>query len=435
MQAMPAFSRLDSGIRKVAGDLDAQRVLGLRYFYLDGLFSSLSDNLVAGFLELFLLSYGVSNSLIGLNASISSLFGALSIIPGAMAISRIKSRKRLVVLTGGGIGRLGLLAISFVPFVAGDPGAAVICLIALSALRTVMGNFCNPAWTSMVADLVPVHARARYFGQRNVAIIAASFIAAPIAGKVVKSLSAVPGLPHLGFQAIFFLSFAAGMLATASFARIPDASVSEASSKRPEGFPLRSLLADRRFAGFALSAFVWNTALMVAGPFFNVYLVSALGASAAMVGLLAALSSASTLAGQLAFGRLTDRKGDIPVMVATGLAIPIMPLTWLLVTSPGQVGFINIASGILWAGYNLSSFNILLKLTPDDHRAEATAIYQTLVAASSIFGPLIGGALADAVGYRSVFIVSGAGRFAGTLLFIALVVRAGPLLRARRGGR
>jgi MFS family permease len=423
---MPFFRRLDSGIRRTAGEVDAERVLGLRFFYLDGLFSSLSDNLVAGFLELFLLSYGVSNGIIGLNASISNFFGAFSIIPGAMAISRVKSRKRLVVLTGGGIGRLGLLAISFVPFLAGDSGSAVFCLVCLSALRTVMNNFCNPAWTSMVADLVPIRARARYFGQRNVAIIAASIIAAPIAGSVVKSLSGVVGLPQLGFQAIFFLSFAAGMLATASFARIPDASVSESSSARPKGFPLRALLSDRRFAGFALSAFVWNTALQVAGPFFNVYLVSALGASAALVGLLAAVSSVSTLLGQLIFGRVTDKRGDIFVAVLTGLAIPIMPMAWLLVTAPEQVALINVASGLLWAGYNLATFNILLKLTPNDHRAEATAIYQTLVVASSIFGPLLGGALADSAGYGAVFIVSGAGRFAGILLFIALVVRRGP---------
>ena len=85
----------------------------------------------------------------------------------------------------------------------------------------------------MVADLVPMESRARYFGKRNVAIIAASILAAPIAGRVVKSLSGVGAFPHLGFQAIFFLSFAVGMLSTASFSRIPDASVSEATATRP----------------------------------------------------------------------------------------------------------------------------------------------------------------------------------------------------------
>jgi MFS family permease len=428
---MRIFGPVDATLRRAAGDIGPQRIAGLRYFLFDGLFASLSDNLVAGFLELFLLSYGVSNSVIGLNTSVANFFASLSIIPGALAISRVRSRKRLVVLTGGGVARLGLLAISFVPFATGDSGLAVVSLVALNALRAVMGNFCNPAWTSLVADLVPLQARAKYFGRRNVAVIAASIVASPIAGRIVKSLSGLPSHPQLGFQAIFFLSFAVGTLSTASFSRIPDASVSEASAHKPKDFPLRAILADRRFAGFALSAFVWNTAFQVSSPFFNVYLVSRLGASAAMVGLLTAVSSVFTLAGQLVLGPVTDKKGDIFVFILTGLLIPLLPISWILVNDPRQVILINTASGILWAGYNLACFNILLRLTPDDHRAEATAIYQTLVTASAVLGPLVGGALADSVGYRAVFAVSGIGRLAGTLLFIAVVLRSGPL-KARR---
>ena len=430
---MSAFGWIDSGIKKTTGELDGERIAGLRFFYLDGLFSSFSDNLIAGFLELFLLSYGMSNGIIGLNTSIANLCGAVSIIPGAMAISRVKSRKRLVVLTGGGLGRLGLLAISFVPFFAGDSTTAVVCLVGFNSLRFIMGNFCNPAWTSMVADLVPRAARARYFGHRNIAVIAASIVAAPIAGRMVKTLAGNALFPYLGFQAIFFLSFVVGMLSTASFARIPDASVAEASSRKPKGFPLRSLLADRRFTGFVVSAFVWNLALQISGPFFNVYVVSGLGGNAATVGLITAVGSVTTMLGQLVFGRITDRKGDIYVQVLTGLLIPFLPIAWMLINRPFQAVFINIFAGILWAGFNLSSFNILLKLTPDDHRPEATAIYQTLVISSAIFGPLIGGALADVYGFKIVFAASGIGRFLATLLFIALVVRPGPLLKPRRG--
>jgi MFS family permease len=432
MGRMSSFRRLDALIRGISNEVDGQRLVGLRFFLLDGLFASFSDNLVLGFLELFLLSYGVSNGIIGLNTAIANLFGAVVVIPGALAISRSGSRKRLVLVTGGGIGRFGLLAIASVPFFAGDSGTAVVCLVCLNAIRVVMSNFSNPAWTSMVADLVPTTSRARYFGKRNVAIIAASILAAPIAGRMVKSLSGIGAFPRLGFQSIFFLSFLVGMLSTASFSRIPDASVSEAAATRPKSFPLRALLADRRFAGFALSAFVWNVALQVSAPFFNVYLVSGLGANAAMVGILTGVSSVATLAGQLIFGRVTDERGDVFVQVVTGLLIPLLPIAWVFVTAPGQVVFINIASGVLWAGYNLATFNILLKLTPDDRRPEATALYQTLVILSAVIGPLAGGALADRVGFKTVFAVSGAGRFAGIFLFIALVARPGQLSSGTR---
>lgn len=429
---MPLFGRLDAGIRKTTGDLGGQRIAGLRYFYLDGLLSSFSDNLVLGFFELLLLSYGASNALIGISSSVANLFGAVVLIPGALAISRVGSRKRLIVATGGGIGRAGLLAISALPLLVGDSGLAILCLVCLNAMRTAMNNFCNPAWTSMVADLVPLRSRARYFGKRNVAVIAAGIAAAPIAGKIVNSLSGRAALPQLGFQAIFALSFAIGMMATANFARIPDASVSEGSSVRPKGFPLRALLSDRRFAGFVLSAFLWNLALMIAGPFFNVYLVASLGATPAIVGVQTAISSVSLLAGQLLLGRVMDKRGDIAVQIVTGLLIPLLPLSWIFVTNPLQPAIINALGGIIWAGYNLASFNILLKLTPDESRPQAVALYQTLVMLGSVIGPLIGGAIADSLGFKAVFAASGIGRILATLLFIGLVVRPGPLLRTRR---
>jgi MFS family permease len=422
---MPFFGRLDASIRKITGETDPDRVAGLRFFWFDGLFASFSDNLVLGFLELFLLSYGVSNSIIGLNTSIANLCAAVSIVPGALAIARIGSRKRVVVYTGGGISRLGLLAIAAVPFLTGDATAAVICLVCVNAIRTVMSNFSNPAWTSMVADLVPLKSRARYFGKRNVAIIVASIIAAPVAGLIIKSLSGVERLPHLGFQAIFALSCVIGFLSTLSFGSIPDAAVSEATSPRPTGFPLRELLSDKRFLGFVASALVWNTALQVSAPFFNVYLVSGLGSNAATVGVLTAVSSVFTLFGQLAFSPVTDKKGDTFVLVLTGMLIPLLPFSWMIVTAPEQVALINAASGLLWAGYNLANFNILLKITPDAHRPEATAIYQTIVIASAAIGPIIGGAIADARGYKAVFAVSGVGRYVGMILFVILVLGPG----------
>jgi Arabinose efflux permease len=434
---MSLFARLDASIRALAGaslpagDAGDKRVAGLRFFYLDGLFASLSDNLVLGFLELFLLSYGVSNGIIGLNTSIANLFASVSIIPGAMAISKARSRKRLVVITGGGIGRLCLLGIALVPLAVGDSRAAVVCLVCFNAIRTTMNNFNNPAWTSMVADLVPIESRARYFSKRNIAVILASIAAAPIAGYLVKVLSGVRGMPHLGFQSIFLLSFLVGLLSTVSFANIPNAAVSESSATRPRGFPLKALLSDRRFAGFVASALVWNIAIQIAAPFFNVYLVSGLSANAAVVGFLTAVASIFTFFGQLLFGPVTDKKGDVFVLVLTGILIPLLPLAWLLVTDWRQVIAINVLSGLAWAGYNLANFNILLKLTPNDHRPEATAIYQTVVTASAVLGPIIGGQLADARGYMSVFAVSGVGRIVGILLFVILVVRPGPWLRGK----
>ena len=119
--------------------------------------------------------------------------------------------------------------------------------------------------------------------------------------------------------------------------------------------------------------------------------------------MLAAISSLSALVGQRVFGRLLDRKGAYWVQTVTGLIIPLAPLAWAFITAPWQVGIINSFTGFLWAGYNLSNFNLLLELTPDDQRPRAVALYQTVVFGSAVVGPLIGGFLVDSAGFKFVF--------------------------------
>jgi MFS family permease len=84
------------------------------------------------------------------------------------------------------------------------------------------------------------------------------------------------------------------------------------------------------------------------------------------------------------------------------------------------VYLINVGSGFLWAGYNLASFNILLEMSPVEDRESAVGIYQSAVAASAVLGPLLGGYLIGVVGFKVVFVLSGVGRLAGMILFLAM---------------
>ncbi len=181
-----------------------------------------------------------------------------------------------------------------------------------------------------------------------------------------------------------------------------------------------------------MSGFVWNLALQVAAPFFNVYLVRHLGAGAGTVGLLAGVNTLFGLIGSGLFGRVMDRLGALKTQALTGLLIPIIPTAWIWVTAPWQVGVLEAYAGLVWAGYNLANFALLLELTPAAHRPQAVALYQTVVFASAVAGPLLGGWLADTFGFQVIFAASGAGRLLGIALYIWLAVW--PILGAR-GGR
>ena len=326
---------------------------------------------------------------------------------------------------------MALLAWACVPFVIHDPAIAITTMIALNALIGFMSNFSMPAWTSMVADIVPIHIRGRYFSSRNLVMSLVALLVVPFAGWLINAGNGAPGLPFGGYQLVFLLAFVIGMASTVSFQRIeePPDPAAGASSRGLKSL-WRAFGNKPGFVGFVASAFIWNLALQVAGPFFNVYLVSSLGASTATVGLLTSVTSLFALLSQRWLGNAVDRRGNLWMLGVTGALIPLMPLAWVFINAPWQVSLINAASGILWTGYNLANFNLLLEMAPDDARADAAAFYQFVVMASAVVGPLLGGYLADIAGYKLVFGISAAGRWLGVLAFLWLAAR--PAMRTRR---
>jgi MFS family permease len=411
--------------------LTPRRLAGIRWSWLDGLFTTVSDNLYLGFIVLYALTYGASTSQLGLLAAIQNLLGAVSLFPGARAADAARHRKPLVTWTVGGFARVALLALALVPWMTTVPGTAIWLIIALNGLRSFMSNFGNPAWTVLVGDLVPARFRAQYFGNRNLMIMLAALLVAPLAGWLIKAGNGWLGQPYLGYQALFALAFVTGLAGTVCFLQIPEPHrLIRARVVTAGGAGLwDALLANRAFLGLVVSGFVWNLALQVAAPFFNVYLVRHLGAGTGTVGVLAGVNTLFGLIGSGLFGHVMNRLGALRTQALAGLLIPIIPTAWIWITAPWQVGVVEAFSGLVWAGYNLANFALLLELTPASHRPQAVALYQTVVFVSAVVGPLLGGWLADTYGFQVIFGLSGAGRLLGILLYVWLAVW--PILRAQ----
>jgi MFS family permease len=423
---------LDASVaRQAQQPLEPRALRGLRFFWLDGLFAAISENFYVSFIPLFALAYGATNGQVGWVTAIGNLMGALALFPGARMVERVGRRKPIILVSGGGFGRLSLLLLGLVPFVFMQPHVAILAIVVFNGLRAFMFNFSNPAWTALVADLVPDTMRGRYFSARNVAMGLAALAVAPIAGRLIVVGNGWNGWPYMGYSTVFFLAFLFGVIGTLSFSRIPEPEPSaQQVAPHQRGDLRRALRESPEFVGLVISAFMWNLSIQVAGPFFNVYLVSGLGGTTATVGILASVTSASALAGQAYFGRALDRRGALWVQMVSGFCIGFLPLGWLLVTAPWQVGFISLFGGFMWAGYNLSNFNLLLELTPDAQRPRAVALFQTVVFGSAFLGPVLGGYVADAFGYTTNFAISGGGRLVAMVLFVWLSVRP-----ARRRGK
>lgn len=427
---------LDSTLSRHATEpITSTELANLRYFWLDGIFASTSEAFFLAYIPLFALAYGASNEQIGWITAVGNLLGALALFPGARAMELTGQRKNLVVWTGGGIARVALLLLALIPLFQMPPTAAIIAITSLNGLRAFMANFANPAWTALVADLVPNFMRGRYFSTRNLTMGMCTLVFTALAGWLITSGGDWTGSPYFGFQLSFFLAFAAGMGSMYYFSRIDESAVpAQVAGKHVRGQLRRTLAEQPGYLGFVVSAIVWNFALQIAAPFFNVYLVSNLGADSATVGIVTSISSITAIGGQMLMGKWMDRKGAVWLAIVTGIPISILPMMWVAYTAPWQVGINNAFGGFLWAGYNLANFNLLLQLTPNEGRARAVALYQTGVFAAAVAGPLLGGYLADNISFETTFILSGIGRFIAVGMFAWLT--AWPLRKlAKREAR
>jgi MFS family permease len=399
--------------------LSGQIKHNLYWFFFDGLFASASDNIIITFVTLYILALGGTRGQVGLMSSLSSLCAALMLFVGAVLVERFGHRKEITILFGGGMARLAILVMALLPLML--KGQAIVWVaILLSVTRDSFGNLAFPAWMSVTADIVPMEGRGRFFGSRNFIMGVTGMMAILIVGEFITQIP-IP----LGYQIAFGLAFAFGMLSTFSFSHLRDPKGSIAPMRIAGSFSPRTMLQELKghptFLALGLIMAFWNFSLNIAGPFFNIYMVSNLKFTASMVGITSIVSTVASLLIQRRVGRLSDHWGPRKVQLISMLLIPIMPFAWIFVTQFWHVILLNSFSGAMWGAFNLASFNFLLSLTPDKQRARFSAIYQILVMLALAGGAAIGAWVVTQWGYQLIFGLSAIGRLTATILFIRFI--------------
>ncbi len=137
------------------------------------------------------------------------------------------------------------------------------------------------------------------------------------------------------------------------------------------------------------------------------------------------------------WGVLGDRYGR-KIMVLRALAgIGATNILSALVQNVLQLLFLRAVQGGV-SGFVAASNALVSERIPPDRLGTAMGVLQTSLTAGGIIGPLIGGALADLVGYRRVFIITGLMCWAAAAVVLRgtretprpHVARAGPGVRA-----
>lgn len=131
----------------------------------------------------------------------------------------------------------------------------------------------------------------------------------------------------------------------------------------------------------------------------------------------AAFTSASAISMMIAapiWGGLSDRYGRKVMLVRATLAGAILAFLLGLARTPLQLLVIRVFQGAV-GGTIAAAITLVATETPEDNLGTALGLMQTVQFLGQAVGPVLGGILADALGYRAVFPISSG------LMVVALV--------------
>jgi len=133
-----------------------------------------------------------------------------------------------------------------------------------------------------------------------------------------------------------------------------------------------------------------HVAVLIAGPFFVIYMLQDLHLSYwEYGGWLAAgiLGQFLTLTG---WGHFGDRYGNKALLTVTGFTVPFLPMGYLFSTNWAFLATLNFLGGVTWAGLSLGLQNYVFDTVRSEDRTKAVALSNTVNALGWSLGALVG---------------------------------------------
>lgn len=408
-QEAPSQSTIDAMSLSPSNEQFNQR--NLRYNFSINMLEGGFFGLALGFasfitiIPLFVSQMTDSALLIGLVPAIHNVGWQFPQLLTAGRVSRAKRIKPLVLRATlhERIPFLGLAAVAwFLPQLGAQ--TALILIFLLLIWQGFGGGFTANAWTNLITKIMPANLHGRFFGTQMAVFTGMEGLSAIAAGLVLYWLDGPLDYTLCFLAATFSLAISFIFI---SLTREPENRPRSIEGK-PNGFwkeSQRILKTDRNFVAFLIMRSLSQFAAM-AFSFYIVYMVWTFEVSEAEIGLMTGVFLMSSIVAGLVMGWLSDRWSPRGVMIIGALAATVSAT--LAYFAPSANWFY--ANFILTSIAIVAVWTIPLLLTvrfgAEEKRPYYIGISNTVTAPATLLAPVIGGWLADTVGFQATFMVS-----------------------------
>lgn len=388
-----------------------------------GVFNIAALDMVNPFTGIFAMKLGASAFEVALLSSAPAAVSLVAMIPGAYLIDRSDRKKRLTFLFMLAH-RVFYLALVCVPFFA--PSRRTIIFVALIAAMNFPGAISNVAWQSFISKVIPPERRAEAFAARNKIMNVVGTVVTLLVGLALDRM-AFP----LGYQVVFGIAFVMALIELKIFNELDESVILDEppvwdepslTGKGP-GAPRQSLAAifrEKRFIRYTLASIIFYFGWQIAWPLFNWYQVKELGANNVWVSILNLMNTGGSLFGYGFWVRMSNKHGHLRTLFYSSSGIFIVPVIYAFSHSLYTIGIFNFLIGAIFSGVNLTLFNALLEVTPENRKASYIAYYNTLITISGVIAPIAGVSLLKMMNFQWAFITCAILRILGSLGFLVI---------------
>jgi MFS family permease len=253
------------------------------------------------------------------------------------------------------------------------------------------------AYTTLMQDIYPDEHRATAMGRVRIGGNLAGIITATIGGAVLQ-LTAEP-------MRVLAVATALSLVGSLAFFWIrherPAAPVRVAGPRQL----VKMSFADRAFRRYLGAFMVLGFGNLMGATIFPLLMVDRFDAPNAFIGVYAAISAASTMAGYAFWGRLIDRGSSVALTVANSALLIALPLGYLLAPNALFLLPMAVVTGFTVAGGDLTFITNMVQMAPRGRVSDYMAAQSFALGLRGTVAPFAASALLVAGGATSVLLI------------------------------
>ncbi|HSV03452.1 MAG TPA: MFS transporter [Phenylobacterium sp.] len=395
--------------------------------YLHGMLGMTGFRLVntPTFLPTYLHQVSGSNAIVGLGLALQQVGGIISPIFGATKVEH-RTRVMPAAIWMGSLARLAVLGMAIAGWML--KGSALVGALLLMML--LFGLFMGAqrvVFSLLIAKVIPISRRGRLQAWRNTTGSAIAAVLAYFAGKYFIGHNLFGNGYSTSFTVAFVLT-SMGLWCIQFLVKEPQPPTTRARSGFRERFrDLPRLIGQDRSYAFFLLVQMTAVSARIATPFYILYVGQKLHLHGAVqmgatLGLLSTAFMLGDMLSNLVWGHVGDRTGFRLVLLLSLIAWVVATVLLMNVQVSWLIAAAFFGLGAAQAGYNMSAQTMILEFGSRDDLPMRIAVSATAESITATIGPLVGGGLADLVGYDAVFGIS-LGFLAVALMILIAIVK------------